>query len=273
MNTTEALTTLRTFLRANGKSDGAFEAMDALRDLEAAVLDVEGARAREAAFSVAIVDAQAHINAAYKNTNVSLGGASGYKVAETEQILTLCREQMIQFGLALEVGDTRIITSEGAPFLRIGFGLRHRDGFVRNTSRDFPLSGRGDPAQILRQSSTSALGYFLRDAFALPRLKDEGEAAATAPRSGPRRAETVRQAARQPAPEGAPAVNLTTKEQAVRDRILAATATQLDAAESHLADARSALGEESAPYSEPALRVLEAAARERRAALEANRGA
>jgi hypothetical protein len=269
---------LRSFIRANAKSDGAMDALDALHELEAAALDATGERDRRAAYSRAIVQAQIDIQPSYKNRFVDLSGKGSYKVTETEQILELCKDVMAPHRLAIEVGDSSVVFVESAPFVRVGLGIRHELGHVRMTSQDFPLDGRGDRDKVWRGAKTSALGYFLRDAFALPRLKDEGEAAAAVQaRSGPRRAETVRQAPRQPAPADAPALNLSPKEQATRTRILAADADTLGKAEGHLADARAALDsaddENPAPYSEPVLRALEAAARERRAALEATRGA
>lgn len=194
---------LREFIRANQRADGAMEASDALHEIEARLLDVTGERARESAYSAAIVRAQAEVNAAFKDK-----AAGNYKVAETEQLLVLCREVMIRHGLALEVGSSEVIVTAGQSMLRIHFGLRHELGFVRVVVRDFPVSAKaGAPDVAIRQANTSALGYFLRDAFALPRLKDEGEAAqAQASRSGPRRAATMSQPSAPPAEaQGSPA--------------------------------------------------------------------
>lgn len=236
-----AAKTLRDFIRANGKLDGAMDAADALRALEDAAVTATGEREREAAYSNAIVTAQAAVVAAVKNKNVNLGGKGSYDVAETEQILDLCRDAMAPVGLALDVGDAVGLCIEGAAFARIGFGLRHRDGYVHKVTRDFPLQGAGPV--FWRQTNTSALGYFLRDAFALPRRKDEGEQAAARTTSGPRRTASA------PAPAAAPKAP---PPEEIRARIAASVSVNvLDAWYEKVDGWRAAIAnDESIPYTD-----------------------
>jgi hypothetical protein len=174
----QAVATIRSFLRANQKLDGAMEAADALRTLEDSALDVVGQRERELAYSRAIVLAQKEIRSAIKDTTVDLvkeGRSRGtYDVAATEQLLVLCREVNATHGLAIEPGDSEAVLIGGSPFVRTVYG-------------DFPLKDSNDISW--RKSMTSNLGYTIRDVYALPRLKDEGEGGAptSGPRSGPRR--------------------------------------------------------------------------------------
>jgi hypothetical protein len=197
---------IRDFIRGNATLAGALDALDALRALEDAATAAVGARAREDAYSAAIVAAQKEIQPAYKNKFVSKqkGGGPvgpntpGMKVAETQQILDLAREVMASHGLALEVGDLQIVDISGAAFLRVRYGLRHVLGYVHSVSRDFPLGHGATNPDVVRGANTSALGYFLIDAFALPRreadsLESEAErrraqGSGGATTSGPRRA-------------------------------------------------------------------------------------
>lgn len=188
--------TVRAFIRANATIPGALEALDALNAMEADLLAASGTAQRETAYSTAIVDAQREIQPAYKDKFIPRGsGGAGMKVAETAQILDLSREVMAQHGLALEVGNLEVVMIGAAAFLRVTYGLRHREGFVRSVSRDFPLGHGATNPDTVRGANTSALGYFLIDAFALPRrqadsLEAEAERASAkgAARSGPRRA-------------------------------------------------------------------------------------
>lgn len=256
---------LRAFLRANSKADGAMEALDALHDLESVATDAAGTRERERLFSAAIVGAQARVNAAFKDKM-----AGNYKVAETEQLLVLCREQMTDFALALEVGSSEVVLISGTPFLRIHFGLRHECGFVKVDVRDFPIVSKGGGMDVaIRQANTSALGYYLRDAFALPRLKDEGEAAAAAEaRSGPRRSATVAATPR-PQPQTRPAAPPLSEKAATRvAKIQAApTIAALDELEGRVADLRSALDSEEPPHPLHEVEAMERACAARREAL------
>jgi len=254
----ESSKAIRDFIRANQKSDGALDALDALRTIEDELLGARSDKEREESYSRSIVQAQAEVNAAFKDK-----AAGNYKVAETEQLLVLCREVMLSHKLALEVGSSEIILVQNQPFLRIHFGLRHESGFVRTMPREFPISAKaGAPDVAVRQASTSALGYFLRDAFALPRLKDEGEAAqAQAARSGPRRAATFAQEPRKPPAES----NVSQKAAAVlagihsvRDELA------LERAEGKVADLRAALDGDAPPYSRDEVAAFESACRERR---------
>lgn len=255
---------LRAFLRANSKADGAMEALDALHDLESVATDAAGTRERERLFSAAIVGAQARVNAAYKDK-----AAGNYKVAETEQLLVLCREQMTDFGLALEVGSSEVVLISNNPFLRIHFGLRHECGFVKVDVRDFPIVAKGGGMDVaIRQANTSALGYYLRDAFALPRLKDEGEAAAAAQeRSGPRRSATVAATPRPAAtrPAGPPL----SEKAAMRVATIEATPTlaALEVIEGKVADLRSALEDENPPHPLHEVEAMERACAARREAI------
>ena len=190
---TDAAEPIRAFLRAHADKDGpgALAALDALRALEDAAATSTGEREREAAYSKAIVGAQGAIRVAVKDTHVSLERGNpqgkGYDVAETEQLIGLMREVNAKFGLALEVGNAEALQIAGGVFMRVGFGLRHELGFVHRVTRDFPVQGAGPV--FWRQTNTSALGYFIRDAMGLPRLKDESEGeAARRAQSGPRRA-------------------------------------------------------------------------------------
>lgn len=196
--------TIRRFLRANSALPGAMEANDALRDLEELLQAATGERQREEAYSAAIVVAQREIQPAYKDKFVSKakggwsgpGKGPGVNVAETQQILDLARDVMAKHELALEVGTLEIVPIGGAPFMRVRYGLRHVAGYVHSVSRDFPLGNNPNNPDTVRGANTSALGYFLIDAFALPRREaDSLEAEAERNRartggaatSGPRR--------------------------------------------------------------------------------------
>jgi hypothetical protein len=254
-----ATKTLRDFIRGNAKLDGAMDALDALRSLEDAALTATGERERERAYSTAIVDAQAAVKAAIKDKSVELRGGGGYDVAETEQILSLCRDAMAPVGLALEVGDSLGLCIEGAAFARIGFGLRHREGYVHRVTRDFPLQGAGPV--FWRQTNTSALGYFLRDAFALPRRKDEGEQAAARTTSGPRRSGAPA-AATPPAKKATPIADIIA-------RIKTADAAGLEKAGLWLEDRRFEAANDGCPYSDKDLADVGAAIGARRTEIAA----
>lgn len=272
----DAARILREFIRRNGATEGAFDAGEALRTLESAADDTQARLAQESAYSVAIVGAQAAVRSAYKSQAVDLGGKGSYKVAETEQLLELCREAMAPFKLAIEVGNSEAVIVSNTPFARTGFGLRHELGFVHRVTRDFPLDGRGDQNKIWRGANTSSLGYFLRDAFALPRLKDEGEAAeARRATSGVRRpfAPAPTSSPQQGRSQGAPsaATKLGDRAEAVRQGIMGTKDLEsLDKADAKVMDLRSALESdpEQAPYTSAEVTAFEKAVTDRRTQLE-----
>ncbi len=263
---------VRAFLRAQVKLDGALEALDALEALEKLADDTQGQKARELAFSKAIVAAQDEIKSAMKDTTVKLKTGGSYDVAETEQLLELMREVNGVYRIALEPGDAEAFALEGRPFMRVGLGLRHEDGYVRMTKRDFPVDNASSIGW--RQTHTAALGYFIRDAFALPRKKDEGEAAQARRASGPRQAgggtheETRQRPAVDPTQrDSGPAKKVTPWTEVLERAKNAPDLSKLEIAEMWLDGQEYDLTQGVCPYEEKQLDDIKAALRKRRTEL------
>lgn len=249
--------TIRDFLRANSKAEGALDALDALRALEGLATSETGAREREREFSVAAHSAQQVARTAIKNSSIDLRGGGGYKVAETEQLIEIARDAMAEHGLTiLPAGDETVLVG-GGTFLRVSFELRHVNGYSQRTPTDWPinLSGGHQVAQNNKRGTlTSALGYYIRDVLLLPRKKDEGEAAQQR-RSGPAR----------PAPTATP--------RGIDDALRAIAACRdhdaCDRAMERVDGYRCDLDEgKNAPYSRADLDAMQAAIAKRRGELE-----
>jgi len=273
-----AAKTIRDFLRANARAEGALDAMDALHSLESAAATSGEIVAREAAYSQAIHDAQREARAAFKDKAVG----DRYMVADTEQLIQIAREALAEYGLTIEPGDAEVLLVGGQPFLRCHYGTRHVRGFTKASYADWPVDVRGGgmaAANAMRGVRTTALGYHIRDLLLLERRKDEsesGQAGALQPRSGPQRRTQGRappKSSSPPAkapPKAAPnpkAEPIGERAAAVIARIAAADSDALDKAEHFVADMQAVAGEPDAPHTSAEVAAMDAAITSRRQAI------